>query len=167
MKTLILARHAKSSWKHPELSDHERPLNKRGREDAPRMGAHLAAHYPAPQHIISSSAVRAIETAKMLAQALGYAAQDIEVRSTLYLADVAALLALTHTLPDQLHSVMLVGHNPGMTEYLNRLTRADIDNLPTSGVARIGFAVARWVELQAGHGQLLSLDVPKALPQAG
>ena len=166
MKTLILARHAKSSWNHPELSDHDRPLNKRGRQDAPRMGVHLAAHYPAPQRIVSSSAARARTTAEVLAQAFGRPRQDIQVLPTLYLADVATLLAVARDLPDALHTVMLVGHNPGMTDCLNRLAAAGIDNLPTCGVARIGFDLDHWADLQPAQGRLLSLDVPKALPDA-
>jgi phosphohistidine phosphatase len=167
MKTLILARHAKSSWKHPELSDHDRPLNKRGRRDAPRMGEYLAAQYAPPQYIISSSALRALCTAEVLTQAFGRKTGDIERQPSLYLADAATLLTLARELPDELDSVMLVGHNLGMTDCLNRLAAAGIDNLPTCGVARIGFDVARWSDLQAGQGRLLSLDVPKALPDSG
>jgi phosphohistidine phosphatase len=163
MKTLILARHAKSDWNHPELSDHDRPLNKRGRTDAPRMAAFLAAHYPPPQRVVSSTAVRANTTAEILAAAFGHAATDIQHAARLYLADVQTLLSQARALDDHDQTVMLVGHNPGMTDFLNRLTDAGIDNLPTCGVARVAFDVARWAELAPGQGRLLSLDVPNSL----
>jgi len=163
MKTLILTRHAKSDWNHPGLSDHDRPLNRRGRGDAPRMGAFLAARYPAPQHIVSSTAVRANSTAEVLAAAFGYCVTDIQHAARLYLADVQTLLDHTRTLDDGDDAVMLVGHNPGMTDFLNRLTGAGIDNLPTCGVARIAFDIASWTEVAPGQGRLLSLDVPKDL----
>lgn len=162
MKTLFLARHAKSDWKQPALRDHDRPLNARGRRDAPRMAAHLAARYAPPQRILCSTALRASTTAQRLGEALGGA--TIDYRAELYLAEPATLLAQLHDLPDALERVMLVGHNPGMTALVNALADAGLDNLPTCGVARIGFDVDSWARLAPGAGRLLSLDVPKALP---
>lgn len=164
MKTLILTRHAKSSWKDAGLSDHDRPLNERGRGDAPRMAAHLAANYPVPQHIVSSTALRAATTARSLAERLACPAENLAYLPRLYLADPATLLAVARELPDELDTVMLVGHNPGMTEFLNALTGAGIENLPTCGVARVGFEVASWRDMAPGVGRLLSLDVPRTLP---
>lgn len=166
MKTLILARHAKSDWQHAGLADHDRPLNRRGQHDAPRMGAHLAAHYPAPQRILSSTALRAASTAAILADALGIEAGAIEHLRRLYLADARTLLGVARALPDHLDTVMLVAHNPGMTDLVNLLSDAGLDNLPTCGVARIGFEVADWSALTPGDGRLLSLDLPKGLPAA-
>lgn len=166
MKTLILARHAKSSWKQPDLSDHDRPLNKRGRLDAPRMAAYLTAHYAPPQRIVSSTAERAASTARLLAKGLGYFPDEIDHLPRLYLANAPTLLAVARGLPAELDTVMLVAHNPGMTDFVNALCDAGLDNLPTCGVARIGFDVSDWRALAPGEGQLLSLDVPKALPDA-
>lgn len=162
MKTLYLARHAKSDWHHPGLADHERPLNDRGRHDAPRMGAFLAHHYPPPQRILSSTAARAHTTAALLAKAL--AVDDVQHLPQLYLADVAGLMAVIHALDDDLDRVMLVAHNPGLTECVNALSPVGLDNLPTCGVARIGFDLPSWGMVDSGLGRLLSLDRPKALP---
>lgn len=163
MKTLFLTRHAKSSWKHPGLSDHDRPLNRRGEADAPRMAAFLAANYPTPTLLVSSTAVRALTTAEMLAQGFGYPATEVRRLPQLYLADVPTLLTVARELPDETDVALLVAHNPGMTDCLNALAGAGIDNLPTCGVARIAFDAAHWAELQPAQGRLLSLDVPKAL----
>lgn len=163
MKTLILTRHAKSSWKHPGLADHDRPLNRRGRHDAPRMAAHLARHYPAPALIVTSTAVRARITAEILAGALGHEPGTLRQEPELYLATPGTLLTITRELDDAAESAMLVGHNPGMTDFVNLLCAAGLDNLPTCGVARVGFEVPRWAAIAPGQGELLSLDVPKVL----
>lgn len=165
MKTLYLTRHAKSDWDHPGLPDHERPLNKRGRRDALRMGAFLASHYEAPGQIVSSSAVRARATAEAYAEAFGLSGSALQLEPQLYLASTHTLLEITRLLPAEATTVMLTGHNPGMTEYLDLLTGGNIGNLPTCAVARVGFEVDAWGEVRPGLGQLLSLDVPKALPE--
>jgi len=164
MKTLILARHAKSSWKDPGQSDHDRPLNKRGRHDAPRMAAHLAANWPAPQAMVTSTARRARDTTAALAEGFCYPAGAIRELPRLYLADAATLLDVARNLPDGEDTVLLVGHNPGMTDFVNRLCNAGLDNLPSCGVARIVFDVTTWTDLQPGGGRLAALEVPKALP---
>jgi phosphohistidine phosphatase len=163
MKTLILARHAKSSWKHPQLTDHERPLNKRGRTDAPRMAAHLARNHPRPALIVTSTAERARITAETLAHAFGPGPGAPRQEPELYLATPGTLLAIARALDDQADSAMLVGHNPGMTDFINLLCEAGLDNLPTCGVARIGFDLLHWSAIEPGSGELLSLDVPKGL----
>lgn len=161
MKQLTLVRHAKSSWGHPGLADHDRPLNKRGEQDAPRMAAHLAASYPPPEAIISSTAVRALSTSKAMAAALGYPAGHVRHEEAIYEASTDSLWALVQGLDDKLQRVMLIGHNPGFTNLVNLLSDAGLENLPTCGVARIEFAVDHWSELRAGDGRLISLDRPK------
>lgn len=164
MKMLLLTRHAKSDWAHPGLADHDRPLNKRGESDAPRMADFLAGNYTPPQSIISSTAVRARTTAEVLAGAFGEHAPDIVLEPNLYLADTHTLLEVTRGLPDALTTVMLTGHNPGMTDYLNLLTGGRIDDLPTCSVARVGFELEHWAGIRPGLGTLLSLDTPTGLP---
>lgn len=160
MKTLFLARHADAGWPHPQLSDHDRPLNRRGQQDAPRVAARLAAGYPPPALIVSSTATRARSTAGVLGEALGHAASAIAYLPALYLADTTTLLAAVHQLDDRHDSAMLVGHNPGMTEFINLLCDAGLGSLSTCGVARVGLDVTHWRDVAPGGGRLLSLDRP-------
>ncbi|MGD8514979.1 MAG: histidine phosphatase family protein [Granulosicoccaceae bacterium] len=164
MKTLLLARHAKSSWHDPSLADFDRLLNERGKRDAPRMGAWLASQGISPSHIISSPALRAHVTAQQLAMALAYPVDHIEYEEALYAADSQKMLAIIKHTDDRHDSVMLVGHNPALTDVVNRLAGADITNVPTCGVAVIKFNVKHWDEIVDAPGQLLSLYIPKQLP---
>ncbi len=161
MKTLTLLRHAKSSWDHPELADIDRPLNKRGKRDAPIMGERLARAGISPELILTSPARRARKTASRVARALGYPADRIVVDPRIYAAAPAELMALIRGLDDRWSDVMLVGHNPTLTELANELTAADIDNVPTAGVVRIRFPVPSWSDIRPGAGELTLFDYPK------
>jgi phosphohistidine phosphatase len=116
MKTLLVLRHAKSSWNDPALDDHERPLNKRGRRDAPRMGELLREHGLIPDVVISSDAVRARLTAEAVAGAAGYAGA-IVLDPRLYLAGPADILSLLQRVRGKAETVMIVGHNPGLESW--------------------------------------------------
>jgi phosphohistidine phosphatase len=161
MKRLYLLRHAKSSWDDDSLSDVERPLNKRGLRDAPMMGKRFRARGFLPDHIVSSGAVRAEATARAVARELGYPSGDIGREDALYLAGPATLLEIVRQADDALVSLMLVGHNPGMTDFANTLTDVRIDNLPTCALFCVDFGVGRWREVQPGAGVLVSFDTPK------
>ncbi len=160
-RTLTLVRHAKSSWNHADLSDFERPLNSRGLKNAPEMGKRLAKENYLVDSIISSPAVRAISTAKLIAGELNYNTQKIEQNMKIYEASVDMLVDLVTTLDDNLFRVMLVGHNPGFTVLCNYLSDADIDNMPTCSVAQIQFDVDLWGSVSAHSGVLLDFDYPK------
>jgi len=160
MKTLLLLRHAKSSWKHPELSDHDRPLNKRGKQEAPRVGAWLRAQELVPDLIISSTARRARETAEKVAEASGYEG-EVELDEALYLADPEDCIAALRDVSDQHACVMVVGHNPGLEMLLETLTRSD-DLMPTAAVAQVSLPVERWRQLTlATRGALVNLWRPR------
>ena len=146
MKTLLLVRHAKSSWGDQSLPDHERPLNHRGRRDAPRAGARLRERSVAPDKIVTSTAVRARSTAGILADALGLEPGRIVEDGRLYGATPDGLLALIQALDDELTSVMLVGHNPEIGELASRLSD-EIADMPTCAVAEFRFDVAGWAEV--------------------
>jgi phosphohistidine phosphatase len=161
MKTLFLVRHAKSSWKHPELSDRDRPLNQRGLADTPRMGKRLAARQDVPELIVSSPANRALTTAWMLAAEIGFDPADVMVDEDIYGADPEDLLDIISGFPNHCERAMLVGHNPTLTELTNQLTGAAIDNIPTCGIAVIYFATTTWTTIEDGKGQLLEFDYPK------
>src|SRR5262245_32888955 len=113
MKHLILVRHAKSSWKDTELEDHERPLNKRGERDAPFMAKIFRDKNLEPDLIVSSTAVRALDTAKEFARKLDYKKGKILRVAELYLAEADDMLQYVRGIDDEYKTVMLFGHNPG------------------------------------------------------
>lgn len=160
--TLYLLRHAKSSWDHPELTDAERPLNERGLINAPRMGEKLAKLKVKPGLILSSPAERAITTARLLAPPLNYAPEAIKEIDSLYHASDQQLLRICNQFiePD-LDSLMLVGHNPGLTDFSNLLCDEQIDNIPTCGFVKIKLRVANSVK--PGSGKLILFEYPRKL----
>lgn len=162
-KTLILVRHAKSSWQHPELADIDRPLNKRGRRDAPRMGQWLAARDDGPELILSSPANRAHTTARHFAAALSMDPEAIEVEQDLYFSGTGGMLRTLERVDDRFDRVMMTGHNPVMTQLLNALTRADVWNMPTCAVAIIRFDMPSWGLVDSTAGELVDYQTPKQL----
>ena len=163
MRQLVLLRHAKSSWKDHTLADYDRPLNKRGKSDAPVMGERLAARGIEPSLIISSPARRARRTAEAVADALDYPAEEIEFEEDIYEAGVHTLLHLVRCLDDADREVLLVGHNPGLTELNNLLTGDYIANNPTCGAVVIGFDLPSWNQASPNSGEQKRFDYPKRL----
>lgn len=161
MKTLILVRHAKSSWADEELSDQMRPLNKRGKRDAPVMGKRLAKRGIKPDLMLSSSAVRALATARVVAGALGYPEESIASLGQLYLALPGDILHVIHELDNQLDCVMLFGHNPGFTQLANWFSPTLISNVPTCGVIEVRFDIERWSLVGQGAPAYFRFDYPK------
>jgi phosphohistidine phosphatase len=142
MKTLLILRHAKSSWKFPDLSDHDRPLNRRGKRDAPRMGKTLKERGLVPDLVISSTATRAKDTASAVAKHSGYKGKRIRFES-LYAAEPGAYLAVLRELTDNYQRVLIVGHNPGVEELIELLT-GEIHIVPTCTLAQIEFDIEKW-----------------------
>lgn len=161
MKYLTLLRHAKSSWKDPECDDFDRPLNKRGRLDAPLIGERLAMLGEVPEIIISSPAKRARSTAELIAATLPYQASAIRYEPRIYEAELGTLVELVNQLDDTWQRVMLIGHNPGLVWLTNALTRCDLDNIVTCGVVKIQFNAISWSDIQFNSGRLLFYDYPK------
>jgi phosphohistidine phosphatase len=156
MKSLLILRHAKSSWKHPELTDHDRPLNKRGKRDAPRMGKILRSEHLIPEAIISSTAARAHATAEAVAKASGYKGK-IALNRSLYAAGPEAYLKVLHELSDHYKRVLVVGHNPGLEELLEMFTD-ETQILPTCTLAHVKFSIDNWIELDyKTEGQLAGI----------
>ncbi|HEY1724466.1 MAG TPA: histidine phosphatase family protein [Steroidobacteraceae bacterium] len=148
MKTLYLVRHAKSDWSDPALSDQQRPLNARGRRNAPAMAARLARRYRPPQLLLSSPALRALRTAQLFARGLGYRRSEIVIHPRLYASTASVLLRVVQALDDKFKRVMLFGHNPELSRLAQRLCDR-IDQLPTCAVARFKFDVDSWRDV--GH----------------
>ena len=153
MKTLFLLRHAKSSWKDPGLPDHERPLNSRGKKDAPRMGKLMKSLSLVPDLIISSTAVRARKTAELLVKAADFDC-PVELREELYHASVMNHYDILHTLYYDEESLMLVGHNPGMEEFLSSVT-SQPDLMKTATLAEIAVPVNSWHDFTMDTGGVL------------
>lgn len=161
MKTLYLVRHAKSSWKEIDLSDKERPLNKRGKQDAPVIGKLLKKMKVKSDLIISSPAVRAFTTAKLIAKEIEYPKFKIKLLDNIYMADSAELSVEMSKADDKCESIMLFGHNPGITDFLNTLCKESIDNMPTCSVACIQFEINSWSEIKNKKGKLIFFEYPK------
>ena len=161
MKHLTLVRHAKSSWRFSNLVDHDRPLNGRGERDAPEMGRRLAARNGTPDLVLSSPALRALTTAQVITEVIGYAAEKIVVDVRIYEADVAGLLSVLTETDDEIGHVMVFGHNPAMTGMVNRLSSTWLDNLPTCGVATFRFEMHSWERLGDSVAVQVDIDYPK------
>jgi len=161
MKTLYLVRHAKSSWKYNNLDDFERPLNKRGHHDAPVMGKQFKKLGILPQLILCSPANRAATTARLIAEQLSYDEEQIHYHAAIYEASVTTLREIVSTLPAEYDEVMLIGHNPAMTELANVLGDRQIGNLPTCGVYAIQSDARTWRQLSTRKNRCLFIDKPK------
>jgi len=163
MKTLILVRHARSSWSDPaDMEDFDRPLHPRGLRDASVMAEKLVRCAPKVERIISSPALRAIETAKIFANVLGVPFEEIFQERRMYEAGVASLLNIIHGIDNRVETAVLLGHNPGMTDLYNQLVPDDCNNLPTSSVVVMELPVERWFDVKPyQQGELVELMFPR------
>jgi phosphohistidine phosphatase len=164
MKTLTLLRHAKSSWGDSALSDRERPLNERGERDAPVMGRRIVEAGIRPSMIISSPAVRAWTTARIVAQEIGYPVEFLQRENELYLASLNTLLDVVCAQDNEFNHLMVVGHNPGLTDFANYLSPGLTNNLPTAGVVSVSLQVEDWKLYDCPASTLLTFDYPKKKP---
>ncbi|MDM0073167.1 histidine phosphatase family protein [Variovorax sp. J2P1-59] len=160
MKTLFLVRHAKSSRDDPSLPDRERPLDDRGRHDAPTMGRRLGKRGVKPDLLISSPALRALTTAQLIADEIGCRRKDIVVDDRLYASNPVSLLAVIGALEDTLDCVMLFGHNPEFTDLANRLS-SEIVDMPTCAIAEFRFDASAWSAVGKLAPAEARLDTPK------
>jgi phosphohistidine phosphatase len=162
MKSILVLRHAKSSRKDPDLKDHDRPLNKRGKRDAPRMGRILKKENLVPDIIISSTAMRAGATAEAVAKASGYKG-DITFDRSLYASGPQAYIDVLHDLSDEYVRVLIIGHNPGLEELVEMLT-GDIHIMPTCSLAHVQLNVDKWRERDYKiRGQVAEIWRPRDL----
>lgn len=161
MKTLYIVRHAKSSWKHDNLTDFERPLNKRGHGDAPMMGRILADLGTTIGLLRSSPANRALTTARMLAEELQFPLDSIETDEHMYGAGHKQLFEIVAGFPDDVSDAMIVGHNPGSQYLAEFLTDFNEENLPTCGIVCIDFDVEYWKDILPGSGSLQFFEYPR------
>jgi phosphohistidine phosphatase len=164
VKTLYIIRHAKSSWNDPALDDFDRPLNDRGKKDAPRMGKRLKEKGIYPTLMLSSPAKRAVSTARRIAKELKYDRDKIKTERRLYHADEEIILDVIQNLKDKHQVVMIFGHNPGLTEFVNSFQdeEFDIDNIPTCAVAAFELNIDSWKDANWGKGKIVFFDYPKS-----
>ncbi|MFC2173317.1 histidine phosphatase family protein [Acidobacteriota bacterium] len=161
MKNLTIIRHAKSSWSFPDLTDFERPLNKRGKKDAPLMGKVLAEAGLKPDIIISSSAERAKGTAVEIAEKTGYKPTKIIFEPAIYGAHVDTLLDIVRSIKDKHDHAFLFGHNPGFFDLALCLTLGPLERLVTCGVVRTKLDVDSWSQVVEGCGELIEYIYPR------
>ena len=161
MKTIVFIRHAKSSWKFPELTDFERPLNKRGKRDAPEMALRLSNLNIQPDLIVSSSAVRAKMTAIYFAELLDYPISSIQEKIEIYGASASDVFDILSTLEDKYNTVIIFGHNPTFTTIANHFSNVLIENVPTCGMCGIQFSTKKWSNFTESTPKFLFFDYPK------
>lgn len=161
MKRIYIVRHAKSSWANMQLSDWERPLNNRGKRDAPVMANHCKSKGYIPELLISSDARRASDTAKVFCSALEIDKANFTHDSSLYHAPEDTYLSVCYGIDDSINSVMLFGHNPGITYLANSVTDDYIDNVPTCGVLIIDASIDNWTDLDFSNCKLIDFLYPK------
>ncbi|HEY4367301.1 MAG TPA: histidine phosphatase family protein [Steroidobacteraceae bacterium] len=162
MLRLTLVRHAKTEPAHPGQEDWDRVLEARGQRDAPEMGRRMKQQHLKPDRVLSSPAVRAITTATIMARELGVAASKVVQDERLYLAGPKDMLHVVQELGGDVGHLMVVGHNPGITEFADRLSsERSLDNMPTGAVYTLEFDIGAWAELDWASGVNADFDYPK------
>ena len=161
LKQLYLIRHAKSSWSNLKISDFDRPLNQRGKREAPLMAERLAHHGVCPDALISSPAKRAKATAEIVARKVKYPVKRIHYEDSIYTSATIDLLRVLQKIDNRIETAFLVGHNYAITDLAVMLTGEYISKIPTSGVVAMDLSVTTWGEVGAGRGNMLFFDYPK------
>ena len=165
MKTVYIVRHAKSSWEDPYIPDHFRKLIPEGEQRTAKIAKHLRVKFVNPELIITSSATRALDTAKIIAEELHYPLDQLNINSGFYKADRDEIMETLYYLPDEVESVMVVGHNPTFTDLVNSFLKSEerISKFPTSAVAAFRFKTEHWEEIDTAKSHLEFLITPKDL----
>ncbi len=163
MKTIYIVRHAKSSWDLTDLPDEQRPLMEKGKKRTKKVIDFLLHKNTTVDYIISSHAVRALETAKIIAHGLKYPIEDIKIDPHVYYSDGDGIFNQFFDLPDRYHSVMIVGHNPALTDFVNAFLKKPLDNLPTSGVVSVSFDTDLWEKIPLSRSTTNFVLIPKEL----
>lgn len=160
---LYIVRHAKAEDRAPFLSDHDRKLTADGTIAAARMGRHLRGQAVRPDRIISSTAARAKSTADVLAEQLGFEPAQIEADERLYEGGPKAYLAAVNALPDEVQSVMLVGHNPDVSYFAEFLTHQNVGSMSKGAVVAVRFENLNWAQVSGRTGSVAFQTAPKQL----
>lgn len=165
MKTLYIVRHAKSSWDHPGLADHERPILEKGKNRTALVRDYLIDNNCSVDLMISSHAVRANQTASIIAEGLGYPNENIQISTSIYHGSLDSIIDQLFELPDDVNSVMLFGHNPTFTSLANYFIPGKIDWLPTSAVVCIDFETDKWEDFINARKKVKFVVTPRLLKE--
>jgi phosphohistidine phosphatase len=163
MKTVLLIRHAKSSWGDPMMIDFERPLNERGKKDAPAMAKKIKERNITIDAFISSPAKRAKKTAKLFTEIFRRKEDDIIYKTELYHADSATYYEVIETAGNENKTIAIFSHNPGITYFANELTEVKLDDMPTCAVFAISADCSKWKDFRKAKKNFLFFDYPKAM----
>ena len=163
MKTLFIVRHGEASWDNPELSDYERPLLKEEINISKIVANYLCEKKIIVNKIISSSAVRAMETAKVFAPIINFPKGKIEIMKELYLAELNEIFDVLYAIDDEFDSVMIFGHNPGLTELANAFLDKIVDNLPTTAVVSVKINNEKWTDISVSEYSTNFIVFPEML----
>jgi phosphohistidine phosphatase len=162
MKTLLIMRHAKSSWAEPGQTDIRRPLNKRGRQATVQMAKRLVFHQSLPDKILSSSAQRTLETATLLSENQVISMEQCDFQEALYLASAEQIIQHLRSQTTKANTLMVLAHNPGVTDFVNSMSNLQVDNLPTAAVVSLSFEIMDWSELSENKtGKLNWFEFPR------
>jgi phosphohistidine phosphatase len=161
LKTLVIIRHAKSSWDDIDLMDINRPLNKRGRHDAPIIAKNIKQKIAKVDLILSSPAVRALSTAEYMAAEFEYPENEIQIKREIYENGFESLLKLIQTIDDSVNVAFWVGHNPVISLLASNLLGKHIESIPTCGTIGISFDVDSWSKVDFKFGKKLFFEYPK------
>ena len=163
MKSLLLVRHAKSDWADASLGDFDRPLNERGKKDAPRMAERLLAKKVKIDAFVASPAKRAAKTATIIAEEFGRKKDKIIFKEELYLASATVFRRIVSELNDKFETVAIFSHNEGITDYANMLTNVRVDNIPTCGIYAVRSDIKSWSEFEEAEKEFWFFDFPKKM----
>jgi phosphohistidine phosphatase len=164
MKTLIMIRHAKSSWDVSSMRDFDRPLNHRGKKDAPIMAKNLLDRLGNIELFISSPAKRAKETAVLFAEVYKKKEKEIIFIDELYHASASVIYNVIKNSSNQFQSIAVFTHNPGITEIVNSLTSVKTDNVPTCGIFAVKAETSDWQDFDMARKDFMFFDYPKLSP---
>ncbi len=161
MLRLGLVRHAKSSWDYPDLNDHDRPLNKRGKRDAPIMAAKAQKLFGVPDLLLSSTALRAYTTAKTFQEEMSLKESQLEKNGDLYHASIEDVMNCISMIDDKVSFALIFGHNPTTTYFANSFNGDMIDNVPTCGLIMLESTASSWMELEPTNTKRVAFIYPK------
>jgi phosphohistidine phosphatase len=160
MKRLYIVRHGKSTWDLEGIKDIDRPLKERGINDAHKMADFLDQNLDKPELIISSNAIRALHSAVIFHRVLGLPASTLTIDPDLYHADTGEILDVIYPVDDTIDRLMIFGHNPGFTDFVNYLSNLNLMNLPTTGLVTLDFEIDSWTEISRGNLMKERFDFP-------
>ena len=161
MKSLIIVRHCKSSWKDPSLSDFDRPLNKRGNIDGELMSNYLREKEKKIDKLILSTSIRTRLTSKYFIEKIHF--NSISYLDELYHASYSEIIKIISKIENNFNNIMVIGHNPGLTELINHFTDMRIYNIPTSGIIKVEFEEDKWSKITENKGKIVYKKFPKEL----